>query len=318
MKQILMSALFAAVLAGCSKVAPEQAAVNPYEIRINTAINGVDATKGVALSSASQTGVQVLRKDNTIATPPTDFSGTPVSVTRETTGNLTFSAPPAYDLNNNYAFFAAYHPEGLAGSNKVTWAIDGATDIITTGAWSAGNYAMPVKTGMTFSHQLAQLEVICKADPASTVAEAAVQAAWGKITGIELINTSNTVDMAYNGLGLTFGAATSALSLRQSDYSTVFAALAITKANSSVIAAGMFAPGSGTAAIRLKVYTEQVSAGKEIEVQLQQSAINKGFEKGLRHTVTLTFGAGTKNISVTGTAITAWGTGYTGSGSLEN
>lgn len=319
MKRILLSALLVGALTGCSKETPEQPAGNSREIRISTAIDGVDASKSVVLGSETQAEVQVLRKDNATSAAPTDFSGTPVSVTRETTGNLTFATAPTYDLNNNYAFFAAYWPKGTPGSDKVTWAIDGATDIIATEAWNAGNYAAPVTTGMTFSHQLAQLEVVCTADPAGTTSLDVVKAAWGKITNIELVNTSNTVDMAYDGLSLTFGEATQTLALKKADYDTALASFDLAKSNTTVNAAGMFAPGSGTATIKLKVTSEKVTGGKEIEVQLKQGGTtDKGFEKGLKHTVTLTFGASTKDIAVTATTITAWSTGYEGSGSLEN
>lgn len=318
MKKILIPAMAVIALAACSKEQPQLPADTSRNIRINTSINGVES-KAVTLGSGKQTEVQVLRKDNTANTAPTDFSGSPVSVTRETSGNLTFATVPTYDLNNNYAFFAAYHPKGTAGSNKATWTIDGKTDIITTSAWNAGNYAAPVTTGMTFNHQLAQLEVICKADPAAGVSEAAVQSAWGKITGIELVNTSNTAEFAYNGLGMTFSTANATLPLSGPDYSTAFSNATITKANSAVTAAGMFAPvATGTAPITLNVKSTVVTGGKTVTVQLASGGSNKGFEKGLKHTVTLTFGASTKNISATATSITPWGSGYTGSGALEN
>ena len=81
----------------------------------------------------------------------------------------------------------------------------------------------------------------------------------------------------------------------------------------------MFAPAaSGTTAITLKVTTEKVTAGKTVNVQLMQNTTNKGFEKGLKHTVTLSFGAVDKGITVESTSITAWGTGYSGNGTLEN
>lgn len=317
MKKIFIPALAAMALAACTKEQQPMPADASRDIRITTSIDGVQS-KAVALGSQSQTEVQVLRKDNAANTAPTDFSGTPVSVTRETNGKLTFAAAPTYDLNNNYAFFAAYHPKGTAGSNKATWTIDGKTDIITTAAWNAGNYAAPVTTGMAFGHQLAQLEVICKADPATSVAEAAVQSAWGQITKIELVNTPSSAELAYNGLGMTYGAATATLALSKPDYTTAFAAVTLTKANTAVTAAGMFAPGSGTATLRLKVTTTTVTGGKTVDVQLKDGSTNKGFDKGLRHTVTLTFGASTKEIAVSGTTIAPWGSGYTGSGSLEN
>lgn len=318
MKKIFIPAMAVIALAACSKEQPQSPAGTSRDIRITTSISGVES-KAVALGSEKQTEVQVLRKDNPTGTVPTDFSGSPVSVTRETSGSLTFATAPTYDVNNNYAFFAAYHPKGNAGSNKATWTIDGKTDIITTAAWNAGNYAAPVATGMTFNHQLAQLEVICKADPSADVSEAAVQSAWGQITAIELVNTSATAEFAYDGLGMTFSTANATLPLSGPDYSAAFSNVTITKANSDVTAAGMFAPAAaGTAPITLNVKSTVLTGGKTVTVQLASAGTDKGFEKGLKHTVTLTFGASTKNISATVTSITPWGSGYTGDGTLEN
>ena len=274
MKKIFTSIIALAMLASCAK---EQ--VNPTnngEIVINTKISGVEQTKGVTLGENEQTEVQLLRVDNANTTDNlTNFSGTPLSATRAAnSGALTFANPtPKYNMNDFYAFFVAYHPKGNIGANKATWTIDGKTDIIYAAPCHAGKFSDPTVGNMTFNHQLAQLEVICKGSADANIIDPTIQSAWGKITKIELVNTANTVNFSYTNLTFTYGASNQSIALlNAATYESALTAFDITKENTSVNASGMFDPAaSGTTAITLKVTTEKVTAGKTVNVQLMQN-----------------------------------------------
>lgn len=300
------------------------------EISITALLDGADAapsgdpatgtkapvTDGGANSKAVLADMHFLRKDG--ATVQTNFAGvTAVGGSRDASGKITFTtgSVPAYDKGNLNAWFAAYWPATAAGGatvtagSKVVWTIDGSRDILVSTldaskSYDAGKYTAPANPGMTLQHALARLQVVCAAD--ATMDQAIVRAAWGKITKIQLLTSPATATYTYSTNALTYGAA-GAVSLWKTDYSAKFEnqALDLVKGSTAVTAEGMYPPGTG--AVKLKVYSEKVTAGKEVSVQLASGSTNKNFERGLTHTITLSFGASLQQIGTTA-SISPWGT----------
>lgn len=318
MKRLFISMLAVAAMASCSKSETDDAgAGNSRDIKISSAIEVATSSKAALLPASALTGIHFLKVDGTVA--PANMAGA-VAYTGDraatSEGAITFVSAPQYAMNDNNAYLVGCYP-GAAGGATVTegtsvgWAIDGATDILVTPIWDAGKYSAAKTTGMAFKHELAQLEVVCQAE--SGVPAGSVQATWGNITGIELVGTKTNALYTYADNAVTFtGSADKAL--LQNDYTAAFAPKAIADNGSvAVDAAGMFAPSTGV--ITLKV-TTAAGGEKIIPVTLRSAGADKDFEKGLKHTVTLTFKAGSKDVS-TETAIDVWGEGYKGEGTVE-
>lgn len=337
MKHLLFLVLPAVLLAGCSEHDPDADAGPGRDgmIRIASAIEASAETRAAVTDGDRLTDVQFLRVDvaDDGAVPSDYFSGvTAIGGTRDNTGakSIVFDAPtPAYNLNDARSYFVAYHPKTTVASGVAAWPIDGRTDILVTPVWDAGKYSAP-KTGgggaagdpMLFRHQLAQLEVICKAYTADGTTESLVQALWGDITSIELLNTASEATYAYATNAVAYNAPKGLPLLAGATYADAFAPTAVTvNAADAVTAAGMFAPDvtpGSTARIQLRVRSTGIPAGVRIEVQLKNaSGVNVGFTRGLKHTVTLSLRAGEKQIDVAGTTITPWGAGYAGNSEME-
>lgn len=337
MKHLLFLLLPAVLLAGCSKGEPD-AGAGPGRggaIRIASAIEASAETRAVVTDGDQLADVQFLRVDvaNDGAFPAACFTGVaPVAGTRMNTNAkpVVFDAPvPEYNTDDSRAYFVAYHPKTTVASEVAAWTIDGKTDILVTPVWDAGKYSAP-KTGaggaagdpMLFRHQLAQLEVICKAYTADGMPESTVQALWGDITSIELLNTASEATYAYATNTVAFGGAGAGIALLDgATYADAFAAKPVTVNDANAVtAAGMFAPDvtpGSTAKLQLRIRTTEVPAGVKLQVQLRDGGADAGFTRGRKHTVTLSLRADPREIAVTGTAITPWGTGYGGGNAVE-
>jgi hypothetical protein len=218
--------LIAALLmtAGCNKENTQEGGTS--EIHIGASIE----TRAAVVESTPLTAVQFLRKDVSDGTAPGNYSGiTPIAGNRASNGNITFTGTPkpTYSLNDQDAFFVAYWPTGTGGANNVAWQIDGKTDILVSDQYNAGKYSAPLSgavgngSPMIFRHQLAQLEVVCKADPDFDLS--ATAATWGKITKIEILETYPMAEFNYATCAVSFTGAPSPSALLQKDYETMFA-----------------------------------------------------------------------------------------------
>ncbi|MCD8094461.1 MAG: fimbrillin family protein, partial [Bacteroides sp.] len=292
-------------------------------------------------------GIQFLHKDAAASEATSGLSFEGVSVitgTRIATGttntgsSITFNgSAPQYDQKENKnAYFVAYYPvreNSSSSDNTATWTIDGKTDILYAERYDAGTYIATITGGespMTFKHALAQLEVVCMAE--KDVSAEVMKKVWGQIQKIE-ISTLAKAKYKYSDQSFEFkdasdGTTAANIELLQKDYKTAFAAIDIpshvaTPSADNVVAAGMFAPAAenSTAAITLTITTKVDGADASavttnVTVQLAKDGTNKGFERGLKHTAILTFKTSKVDIEVTGTTITPWGTGYTGTGDV--
>lgn len=281
-----------AAIAGAAAPAASAAAsgASPQAVRTDAS---APQTRGVVVGSEAQTGLVLLRLDDASDTAPASFAGAAcITADRAADGTLSnFSTAQNYALTDANAWFTGFHPAGTQSAERTSWTISagGTQDILlTTEAWSAGRYTAPVTTGMVFDHVLACLKVNCTADALRPLG--AVQASWGKITKIELLETADAATYTYADRTMAFSGST-ALALSQADCQTAFSAVTLDATN-QLCAGGMFAPAvSGTAPVKLKIYSEKKTSGVEVAVQLRDGAADKGFTAGMTHTVTLVFDA---------------------------
>lgn len=313
MKKILISAVVALTLTACAQNETETAVPEngTRQIEAVSDIEGV-ATRAVVGTQAALDGIVFVRYDD-VATNKTagfDFSASAaISGSRAAgvSGAITFSPAQSYDkANDKTAYLVGYHPAGTLTSKVATWTLDGATDILMTDVWNAGRYSSPLKTGMTFRHVLARIEVICQAESGSALS--VVQAAWGNITAIKFAD-------ALPAMTYTYATNTVAASGTKADFPLLngatyakgaFTAVGVpATGNKTVTASAMLAPVDSKT-VTLKVTT---ATGGEKSLPITLSG---NFEKGKVHTVTLTFKANGKDIDVTSSSIVDWGTGYAG------
>lgn len=289
-----------AAIAGTAAPAAASAAsgASPQAVRTDASD---PQTRGVVLGSQAQTGLVLLRLDDASDTAPASFAGAAcITADRAADGTLSnFSTAQNYALTDANAWFTGFYPAGTQSADRTSWTISagGTQDILlTTEAWSAGRYTAPVTTGMVFDHVLACLKVNCTADALRPLG--AVQASWGKITKIELLETADAATYTYADRTMAFSGST-ALALSQADCQTAFSAVTLDATN-QLCAGGMFAPAvSGTAPVKLKIYSEKKTSGVEVAVQLRDGAADKGFTAGMTHTVTLVFDAGSVRVAST-------------------
>lgn len=322
---MIISLLLLALSASCSKQAPESPA-QPGDgvIRIFTGIEN-PGTKAVATQASGLTGA-AFRLIHAAA-QPADFS-TATALTGDiaaTSGAVTFAAAPGYDTANDHnAWFIGYYPAGTVSGSTVTWDVDGKTDILRTeSVWDAGKYSDPKTTGMTFNHQLSQVEVVCEA--VGGAALTAVRSAWGKIKRISFVDAPTQLTFDFAAMSVAAGSTKADIALAADYEGTAFPATDIpANGNSEVNARAMLIPvnkADNDKSFELEIVTEgpTTDPGDDITsvVAVKIGAGNAGdMAKGNIHKVTLTFQIDGKNIEAGETTITAWVPGPEGSGSV--
>lgn len=276
-------------------------------IRISASIDMPAVTMAPSGAGSVLLGARFLQLD--AASAPLSMVGAKVFTgDRAAGGAITFSpVVPVYNTNNYDAYFVAYHPGVDPLSGVVTWPIDGATDLLVTPVWSAGNYALPVDGSgdpkLTFKHQLCQLEVILQAANDGTAYDL-IKTAWGNITSVELLSTAPDAVYTYSTNSVTYSGTPVSKALLGGDYQSAFVPIALpANGNLVVNAAGMYAPSVG--AIGLRIKTVNVPGGKDIVVPLTNGGVNTDFIKGNKHVLTLSFSVDA--IAPT-SAITPWST----------
>ena len=234
-KIAVCSAITGMLLSACSKdIGGEE--IEGGEIKINTAIgelknvdtkapivDGAGATAKISLSN-----VKFLHAQVTGTAAPAGFDAqTPVNATRATSGDITFDVMQKYDNTGKRSWLVGLYPgaatDATVSTTKIDWVIDGKKDILATPMWDAGNNANQKTAGMVFDHQLAQLEVICRAKSGATLAD--VQAAWGNITKNELGAPSPTATYPYATNTMGYAGTAADYTLLRSDSNSAFAFL---------------------------------------------------------------------------------------------
>lgn len=315
MKKILLAAAIIAAMASCSKSNNEtpQGTKPSNEIKLSA---GVDSKSAITNLSAIE-GLRFLRID--AATTPASFATTPaaevLSASRAASGAITFGNKQYFNTTTSLnTYFVSYYPAGVSANNVVTWDVDAKTDILTSkGVTDAGHEGAPTNAAITYQHELAQLQVTCKA---ATGALAAAQARFGNITYIKLAETESQMTYSYATMTTAKSGAKTDVDLVQSDYQTDFAPVAIpAEGNTTVTAAGMFIPNPISNQITLKIGT---ALGTEKTVIVTFATDGK-FDRSKNHKVELTFNGDptTAEITVSASTIEDWTAGSTGSGIIN-
>ncbi|MCD8093614.1 MAG: fimbrillin family protein [Bacteroides sp.] len=304
------------------------------------------STRAVITGDVTLNNLTFLRKDVAAdAQTPSDFSSPDDTYTggsRATGGAITLSSPaPTYDQSGKRTFLRGYTTEKLKASptsGTTEWEnIDGKTDILLTDSWNAGTYTdpRPGTSGngdhMVFKHILSRIEVICQAEATATSKLEVVQAAWGKVTKIEVLNAYSEITYTHSTDAVEASGTTKAFELLK-DYteSSTFVAIDIHE-NSYTTAAdavAMIPPipltNSPSYSFQLKVTTAGAAVAapdsptpieKTINVSLGNS--NSAMTAGQIHKVTLSFKADGKSISIASSTIDPWSDGSTGENNVE-
>lgn len=324
MKHLCMTLLVATALASCSSTESRTEEPADSTIRIYTGIDTPVASRAVVTQDDGLTNVKFVRVDGT--QPPTDFSApAPLSGNvAAITGEVAFSGTaPEYNMNDQNAYFIAYHPAGATVQQEIVWQVDGHTDLMRTNTvWSAGRFSAPnsgtLGTKLILNHQLAQIEVVCQATPTAEADLSTVRAAWGKITKIEFLDAPTTMVYALNGLAIAPGTTLSDFALLADYTGTAFAAIDIpANGNTTVNARAMLAPVTVGVdySFRLRITAEGPAVGVGTPgaltpiIKVSLNGAREAMKAGKTHKVVLTFKADTKEIAVASSTVDAWTAG---------
>ena len=180
-------------LAACSDSNPTPEPVPETAVCLEGAIG--QSTRGV-IGSGYEKDLEVCfaRQDETIVS--TDSYGMWNRYEAVRTGGkgnrpIVFAESQSYPEDGRRIRLHGYYPAkgesgAIAGTSKVTFIVDGTTDIMSTGILTASGY-VPIQT-CTFRHLLTQVRLVCYIDQADR---------WGTIKTIEAIDvyTRQTLDL---------------------------------------------------------------------------------------------------------------------------
>ena len=221
---------------------------------------------------------------------------------------IVFAESQSYPADGRHIRLHGYYPvEGEpttdAGGGKVTFHIDGTTDIMATGIL-VGNGYVPVTT-CTFRHLLTQVRLVCYSDR---------PAEWGTIKGIEAadVHTRQELDLSAETPRLAdISVAEDIKNLPVQDIAGLLIPQ-VASDGSLPEAQGFFllpaSPVDGTAAhpLHLRITTTKDGNGNLKETLSNVFVrIEGGFEIGKSHIVSLFF-TGAANIQTTHVSVEAW------------
>ena len=171
-------------LAACSDSNPTPEPVPETAVCLEGAIG--QSTRGVIGSGYEQDlEVCFARQDETVVT--TESYGMWNMYEAVRTGGkgnrpIVFAQSQSYPEDGRHIRLHGYYPakgeaEAVAGTGKVTFIVDGTTDIMSTGILTGSGY-VPVQT-CTFRHLLTQVRLVCYSDRSDS---------WGTIKTIEVLD----------------------------------------------------------------------------------------------------------------------------------
>lgn len=279
-------------------------------VRLEGAI-GV-STRGV-ISSGYETDLDVnfARQDETAGSAGTYGAWGVHKAVRERGGGnrpITFAEPQSYPSDGRRIRLHGYYPAkgepaAVAGTGKVFFRIDGATDIMATGLFG-GNGFTPVKT-CTFRHLLTQIRLACYSDGAGD---------WGSISMIEAIDvhTRQELDLGEETPRLTDISSGEDIKNLPVQEITNLPIPQLSANESPPEAQGYLllpvTPTDGTAEhpLHLRITTTKDGRGNAVEtVSDILVTIDGGFETGKSHIISLLF-TGKGAIQMVNVSVDAW------------
>ena len=221
---------------------------------------------------------------------------------------IVFAESQSYPADGRHIRLHGYYPvEGElttdAGGGKVTFRIDGTTDIMATGIL-VGNGYVPVTT-CTFRHLLTQVRLVCYSDR---------PAEWGTIKGIEAadVHTRQELDLSAETPRLAdISVAEDIRNLPVQDIAGLLIPQVASDGSPPEAQGYLLLPASpvdGTAAhpLHLRITTTKDGNGNLKETLSNVFVrIEGGFETGKSHIVSLFF-TGAANIQTTHVSVEAW------------
>lgn len=297
-------------LTACSDSNPTPLPVPDTAVCLEGAIGA--STRGIIGSGyAEDLKVNFARQDETAVS--TGTYGTwevHEAVRRGGRGNrpIVFAESQSYPADGRHIRLHGYYPvEGEpttdAGGGKVTFRIDGTTDIVATGIL-VGNGYVPVTT-CTFRHLLTQVRLVCYSDRAD---------AWGTIQTIEAadVHTRQELDLSAETPRLAdISVAEDIRNLPVQDIASLLIPQVASDGSLPEAQGFLLLPASpvdGTAAhpLHLRITTTKDGNGNLKETLSNVFVrIEGGFEIGKSHIVSLFF-TGAANIQTTHVSVEAW------------
>lgn len=221
---------------------------------------------------------------------------------------IVFNESQSYPADGRHIRLHGYYPvEGEpttdAGGGKVTFRIDGTTDIMATGIL-VGNGYVPVTT-CTFRHLLTQVRLVCYSDR---------PAEWGTIKGIEAadVHTRQELDLSAETPRLAdISVAEDIKNLPVQDIAGLLIPQVASDGSPPEAQGYLLLPASpvnGTAdhPLHLRITTTKDGNGNPKETLSNAFVrIEGGFEIGKSHIVSLFF-TGAANIQTTHVSVEAW------------
>ena len=297
-------------LTACSDSDPTPLPVPDTAVCLEGAIGA--STRGIIGSGyAEDLKVNFARQDETAVS--TGTYGTwevHEAVRRGGRGNrpIVFAQSQSYPADGRHIRLHGYYPvEGEpttdAGGGKVTFRIDGTTDIMATGILEGNGY-VPVTT-CTFRHLLTQVRLVCYSDRAD---------AWGTIQTIEAadVHTRQELDLSAETPRLAdISVAEDIKNLPVQDIAGLLIPQVASDGSPPEAQGYLLLPASpvnGTAdhPLHLRITTTKDGNGNPKETLSNVSVrIEGGFEIGKSHIVSLFF-TGAANIQTTHVSVEAW------------
>ena len=297
-------------LTACSDSDPTPLPVPDTAVCLEGAIGA--STRGIIGSGyAEDLKVNFARQDETAVS--TGTYGTwevHEAVRRGGRGNrpIVFAQSQSYPADGRHIRLHGYYPvEGEpttdAGGGKVTFRIDGTTDIMATGILEGNGY-VPVTT-CTFRHLLTQVRLVCYSDRAD---------AWGTIQTIEAadVHTRQELDLSAETPRLAdISVAEDIKNLPVQDIAGLLIPQVASDGSPPEAQGYLLLPASpvnGTAdhPLHLRITTTKDGNGNPKETLSNAFVrIEGGFEIGKSHIVSLFF-TGAANIQTTHVSVEAW------------
>lgn len=280
---------------GCQKQLDyQQGNYSDQSIVAYSSVSSADSTDNRAESRAlvdnnkALSDIVFVRTDNAAGDLSTvNFTGTAAITGSRAAGAkspIIFTPKQYYDAQDKTAYLAGYYPAGTVAGNAVNWPIDGVNDIILSRPYSAGKVSEQKQAVLDFEHQLSRIEVVVQARAGEVLAD--VRAAWGKITGLELINTPASLTYNYadntvsaspiksvinlsGGAGYDLGTPTATIDIPANGSTAVYAAAMIAPQTQSKLVFRVRGTGGRVSSgIVEAIFSGAIEAGKVHQVVL--------------------------------------------------
>lgn len=287
MKKLIVPLLALMALASCEKSTEDEVEpVNPnnqVEIKLNAKVLNVQTKAIVNQGEAFNPTILASKTSQNYANP--DFSdNAQVAVG----GAITFTTTHYYPTNGDAIYMIGYHPQLAATDGKVSFTIDGETDIMLSNEVN-GSKSTTTPLIMTFEHQLSQ--IIFKVKGGTGIDDMTV-------TKITMKSISTKADLTLSTSSFTYGTPL------DKDV-TIGSQVALTTT----------AADAGMMLVEPKAsYTIDIETDKGNFAGVEIKPATGGFTASSSHTITLTFSG--KEVSSTATA-GEWQPGSEGGATVE-